>query len=242
MKLDAVGVVGLGQLGRGIAACVLAHGFRVVGFDPDPQSGERTRRYVRTALEELIARAGFSGSILADWEERLTIVSSLAGFGHCEFVIESVVEDLAIKSEVFDALEAVVGQGVPIASNTSALPISLLQSTRRHPERFLGMHWNDPAYATRFLELIRGEKTSEATFQAAVEFGLALSKEPALVQKDVPGFVANRLAYAMYREAVHLLETGVADVETIDRAFQNSAGFWASFSRPICSCSISSGK
>jgi 3-hydroxybutyryl-CoA dehydrogenase len=241
MKLDPIGVVGLGQLGRGITACFLAHGFRVIAFDTDPHSAERTHTYVQTALEELVARAGFPESILQDWNRRLTIASSLGGFGACEFVNESVVEDLAVKSDVFDTLEATVGTAVPIASNTSALPISLLQNTRRHPERFLGMHWTDPAYATRFLELIRGEKTSEVAFRSGIELALALGKEPALVQKDIPGFIANRLAYAMYREAVHLLETGVADVETIDRAFQNSVGSWASFCGPLRWIDITGG-
>ncbi len=228
MQLAPIGIVGLGQLGRGIAACLLAHGFEVVAFDTDPHSAERARGYIGESIPE-------------GWADRFVTVSSLSDFRSCQFVIESVLEDLAIKSEVFDALEAIVGSSVPIASNTSALPITLLQSSRRHPERFLGMHWLDPAYVTRFLELIRGDQTSDAAFASGVELALALGKEPALVQKDVPGFVANRLAYAMYREAAHLLETGVADAETIDRAFHNSVGLWASFCGPLRWIDITGG-
>jgi len=241
MKYDPIGIAGLGQLGRGIAACLLSHGYRVIAFDPSPAARERARPYIENALKELVARAGFPEAILQDWTQRLTEADSLGAFGPCRFVIESVIENPAIKSQVFDEIEAVVAGEVPITSNTSALPISLLQSTRKYPERFLGMHWNDPAYATRFLELVRGEKTSDQAFACGVALAAALRKEPALVRKDVPGFVANRMAYAMYREAVHLLESGVADVETIDRAFRNSVGLWASLCGPLRWIDITGG-
>ncbi len=227
-KFNPVGVAGLGQLGRGIAACLLAHGYRVIGFTTGVDTFERARAY----LQETIP---------GNWEHRFSEATQLSGFAPCRFVIESVVEDLAIKTKVFDEIEAVVAEDVPIASNTSSIPITILQSTRRFPERFLGMHWNDPAYLTRFLELIRGEATSDAAFAAAEELGLALEKEPALVQKDVPGFIANRLAYAMYREAIYLLESGVADAENIDRAFHHSAGFWGSFCGPLRWIDITGG-
>src|SRR5262249_16795923 len=156
-----------------------------------------------------------------------TAGDSLRGFAACSFVIESVFEDYTVKQQVFEELEEVVGADVPIASNASALPISLLQSARSHPQRFLGMHWAEPAYVTRFLELIRGEHSSDDVMLAASTLGQRCGKEPCVVRKDVPGFIVNRLAYAMYREAVHLLETGVADVDTIDRAFRNACGLWA---------------
>jgi 3-hydroxybutyryl-CoA dehydrogenase len=240
-KFDPIGIAGLGQLGRGIAACLLSHGYRIIAFDPSPAARERAHPYIQNALEELVARASFSDAISQGWTTRFTEVDSLGAFSPCRFVIESVTENAAIKSQVFDEIEGVVGSEVPIASNTSALPISLLQSSRKYPERFFGMHWNDPAYATRFLELVRGEKTSDNTFACGVDLAMGLGKEPALVQKDVPGFVANRMAYAMYREAVHLLESGVADVETIDRAFRNSVGFWASFCGPLRWIDITGG-
>ena len=130
-------------------------------------------------------------------------------------------------------IEAVVAADVPIASNTSALPITTLQEGRLHPERFLGMHWAEPAYATRFLELIRGQHTSDAAMTKANSLATALGKEPCVVAKDVPGFIVNRLGYAMYREAVNMLESGVADAATIDRAFRNACGIWASLCGPF---------
>jgi 3-hydroxybutyryl-CoA dehydrogenase len=230
-----IGVAGVGFLGRGIAACLLIHGHRVVGFTPDAGAFAGVRKYIQDAVDEMPECDAGS------WSERYIETQSLKDFAECEFVIESVLEDLAIKSHVFDELEAVVASDVPIASNTSALPISSLQAARKHPERFLGMHWAQPAYATRFMELIRGEQTGDDAFEKAVALARSVGKDPAIVRKDVPGFIINRLGYAMYREALHLLESGVADVESIDRAFNNALGLWATFCGPFRWIDITGG-
>ena len=229
MNITTIGVAGLGFLGRGIAACLLKSGYRVIGFTPDLNAFPGIRQYIREALGE------------GSWTDRYVETQSLADFAPCEFVIESVVEDLDIKTHVFDQLEAVVGAEVPIASNTSALPISRLQSGRKHPERFLGMHWAEPAHSTRFMELIRGDQTGDTAFDQAAALARAIGKDPAMVRKDVPGFIVNRIGYAMYREALHLLETGVADVESIDKAFSNAMGLWATFCGPFRWIDITGG-
>lgn len=236
-----IGVVGVGFLGRGIAACLVAHGFRVVGYTVGRDTHEAARDYIGKAIAELIARANFPATLADGWRERYIPAPSLSEFAPCAFVIESVVEDFDIKQQVFDQIEAVVGEDVPVASNTSAIPITSLQKPRRHPGRFLGMHWCQPAYATRFLEVIRGEQTEDRAVAITAALASQLGKESCVVRRDVPGFIANRLAYAMYREALHLLETGVADAETIDRAFRNSCGLWATLCGPFRWIDITGG-
>ena len=103
------------------------------------------------------------------------------------------------------------------------------------------MHWAEPAHCTRFLELIRGEQTADGPFHAAAELARAIGKEPALVEKDVPGFIVNRLGYAIYREALNILEMGVADAETIDLSFRNAAAVWTSLCGPFRWMDISGG-
>lgn len=241
MDSRTIGVAGLGLLGRGIAACLLGHGFQVIAFTRQAATHARARDYITRAIDELISRAGFPASLADDWPGRYTPVDALEAFGPCEFVIESVVEEAIPKQQVFDRIEAVVGPAVPIASNTSAMPISGLQRDRRHPERLLGMHWAEPAHATRFMELIRGEQTSQAAFDAAVALARATGKDPSIVEKDVPAFIVNRLGYAMYREACHILEQGIADVETIDRSCRNGMGLWAAVCGPLRWIDISGG-
>lgn len=240
-ELNLVGVVGLGFLGRGIAACLLAHGMRVIAHVRSADSLRDAEEYIERAMHELVEHAGFPQSLPSEWRERIEFVYDFPAFRNADFAIESIVEDVETKNQVFDELEHVVAPHVPIASNTSSLSVTLLAERRTHPERLLGMHWAEPAYATRFIELIRGEKTSDAAFQSAVGLAIRAGKEPSLVQKDVPAFVVNRIGYAMLREALHLLETGVADAETIDRSFRHAVGLWASFAGPLRWVDLSGG-
>lgn len=233
MKPERVAVVGLGLLGRGIAACFLGHGFEVVALGRSEQSHAEARRHIEQMVGELVELAGFDPHLRDDWAARYTAATNYEALRGCSFVIESVIEDAAVKHEVFDGIEAEVSPATVIASNSSAIPISLLQQRRRHPERFLAMHWAEPAHATRFMEIIRGEQTSEQTLQTAVALARRLGKDPSLCQKEIPGFIVNRIGYAMYREALHLLDSGVADAATIDRSVRNALGLWTTVCGPF---------
>lgn len=231
--METIAVAGLGLLGRGIAAALLGAGYRVIGHARTTAEHEEAIGEIAEAIRELVERGVVSSDRLKEWRERFIPVQTLSEFAESSFVIESVLEDLAVKLEVFDQIESAIAEDVPIASNTSAIPIGKLQQSRRVPGRFLGMHWAEPAHATRFLELIRGEATADEPFAKAIALARGLGKEPSLVRRDVPGFIVNRLGYAMYREAMHLLESGVADAESIDQAFCNAVGLWATLCGPL---------
>ncbi len=236
-----IGVAGLGLLGRGIAACCLAHGFRVIGYTQSDQPHEKAVTYIDYAISSLVQRAGFDPKIKESWQAKFEPVDSLDSFSSCDFIIESVIEDLTSKRKVFDHIEAFIGPETPVGSNTSAIPITELQKDRKNPDRFVGMHWAEPAHATRFIELIRGESTSDRTFEKASNLAKRLGKEPSLAQKDIPGFIVNRIGYAMYREAAHMVDQGVADVETIDRSCRNAFGLWAAMCGPFRWIDITGG-
>jgi 3-hydroxybutyryl-CoA dehydrogenase len=233
MNPQRVGVVGLGLLGRGITACFLGHGFEVVALARNEQTHAAVREHIVQMMDELVDLGGFDAGLRQDWPARYFPTTDYAALRDCSFVVESVLEDIAIKHEVFDRIESEVSATTIIASNSSAIPITQLQQRRQHPERFLAMHWAEPAHATRFLEIIRGEKTSETTIQTTLALARQLGKEPSLLQKEIPGFIANRIGYAMYREALSLLDSGVADAETIDLSVRNAIGLWATICGPL---------
>jgi 3-hydroxybutyryl-CoA dehydrogenase len=233
MQTQTVGLVGLGFMGRGIAGCLLANGFHVVAYTLAQSEYDQARIAVAKAIEELIEQADFDPKLREEWLTRYQEASSLEVLAQCDFIIESITESAEAKHQLFTQLETIVSATTPIASNTSALPISLLQKGRQHPERFLGMHWAEPAHCTRFLELIRGDQTNDASLEATQRLALRLGKDACIVQQDIPGFIVNRLGYAMYREACNLLHLGVGDAETIDKAFRNSIGLWASVCGPL---------
>ncbi len=240
-KIECVGVVGLGLLGRGIVACFLGHGCKVIALDRNEQTHAEARKLIEQMVGELVDIAGFDARLREEWKSRFIPTTDYAALRDCSFIVESVTEDVAIKHDVFAAIEEHVSADTVIASNSSAIPISQLQRGRKHPGRFLAMHWAEPAHATRFMEIIRGELTSEQTLERTMSFARRLGKDPSLCQKELPGFIVNRIGYAMYREALYLLEAGVADAETIDRSMRNAFGLWASVCGPFRWIDITGG-
>lgn len=232
-QLQTIGVAGLGLLGRGIATSLLAHGFKVLTADPSEDTRNAARHHIEHSLRDLVTRGGFPPSLLLDWESNYMDAADVAQFKDADFVIESIFENLESKHRLFDQIEAIVKSTTPISSNTSALPISSLQARRKHPNRFIGTHWAEPCHLTKFLEVVRGAQTDDATVAAALELAKRCGKDPTLVKKDTDGFIVNRLGYAMFREAFWLLENGVADVDDIDRAFRNALSVWANIAGPF---------
>lgn len=228
-----IGIVGLGLMGQGITTCLLAHGHEVIGLDSNPKKFGETVKHARIAIAELKKRKLIKPQAAATWKEHLRTTSSFADLASCSLIIECVREDLELKRSIFSDLEAVVPKKTIIASNTSSLPITLLQSGRVAPERYIGMHWGEPAQIMRYLEIIPGKQTSKSTVRAAQRFGISCGKEPAVLKQDIRGFLSNRLMYAMLREACYLVEAGIADVETVDQSFRNDIGWWALLAGPF---------
>lgn len=235
MASERIAVVGLGLLGRGIAACFAARGFEVIGYEPTQTRLDDAQAPVEQMIAEARAYAALpdAGGLL--------LTTELAHLAGCSLVLESAGEDFDLKKSIFQTLEQIVAPETLLATNTSSIPITPLQQTLRHPERFLGLHFAAPAHLTRFLELIRGAQTSDRACAQAQRIALQIGKEPCLCKKDVPGFLVNRIAYAMYREAFYLLETGVADADTIDRAMRNALSLWAAICGPLRWIDLSGG-
>jgi 3-hydroxybutyryl-CoA dehydrogenase len=221
-----VGIVGLGLMGQGIATCLLAHGHTVVGLDEDPSKAAATLTHATSALAELKRRKLLTTEAAKTWRSRFHAASNLAELARCSIVLECVREDLQLKRSLFAELERVVPAKTILASNTSSIPISILQAGALHPERFIGMHWGEPAQ-------IPGTKTGKAVLQKSQLFGVSCGKEPAVLNQDVRGFLSNRMMYAMLREACYLVEAGIADVETVDQSFRNDIGWWALLAGPF---------
>ena len=126
MQPNLIGVVGLGFMGKGITACLLGHRLKVVGYDKSVEAQEHARRYIQRAIGELVEHAGFDQRMIVEWRDRYTAAESLQDLANCNFIIESVFEDIQVKLQVYDELESIVSRSSPIASNTSAIPISQL--------------------------------------------------------------------------------------------------------------------
>ncbi len=228
-----IGVVGLGLMGRDIAACLLAHGFEVIGFDRSAKNSRECKPHLQKTLAEMWRRKLLSSEHRLTWKSRFHVAGGVQELKSCTFVIEAVPENLETKNIIFTEMEGAVSRNTVIASNTSSLPITLLQAERKHPERIIGMHWAEPAQIMRYLEVIPGRQTSARTIKLTKALGEHCGKEPTVLKQDIRGFLSNRMMYAMMREAFYLVEAGVADIETVDRSFRNDIGWWATFAGPF---------
>ncbi len=223
-----VGIVGLGLMGASIITALLISGNRVVGIAPlasDLEKGpDKIRHYLEIAkrhdLTELSPEKNLS---------RLTLTEDYARLKDCGLVMECVVENIEIKKQVYAAVEKYIAPDAILTTNTSAIPNTVLKDFVQHPRRFMGMHWAEPAFTTKFLEIVCNPATDVAMAEKLYAMATDWGKEPILVRKDIRGFITNRIMYAMYREAFHLVENGYATTEDVDRACRNDGGHWMTF-------------
>jgi 3-hydroxybutyryl-CoA dehydrogenase len=220
-----IGIVGLGLMGTSISACLLMAGHKLVGVAPLPVDMKTAPKRIQAHLEKSVEEGMISGSA-AHYLQNMIITEDYASLKVCQLIIECTLENEAIKHGIFEKIEEIVGDETVITSNTSAIPISVLQKQRRLPARFLGLHWAEPSHTTRFLEIIRGDESDIKHAEWLYDLSHKWAKEPTLVRKDIRGFITNRLMYAMYREAFHLVENGYATMEDVDRACRNNPGYW----------------
>ena len=220
-----VGVVGLGLMGCSIATCFLIAGHPVIAIAPIENDLQHAEKRIKDHLVKS-KEEGVTPSAPETLLKNLTITMDYTALKDCALVVECTLEDQAIKKSVYEKIEAVISRDALLTSNTSAIPISILQKLTKHPERFFGLHWAEPSHTTRFLEIICGELSDEKQGEYLYDLSHHWGKEPTLVRKDIRGFITNRLMYAMYREAFYLVENGYATVEDIDRACRNNAGYW----------------
>jgi 3-hydroxybutyryl-CoA dehydrogenase len=227
-----VGVVGLGLMGNSIIACLLAAGHPVVGVTRSLSKRRNTRRHLQSILRQM-KREKLLSLDPAQVLKKLRITEDFADLSECQVVIETVLEDLQVKYEVFRKIEAAVSPETIIGSNTSALPVTLLQKGASHPERFMGIHWGEPAHVLRFMEIICGDQTDLRLVERARALAERWGKEPSVVRRDVRGFLTNRCMYAMLREAFYLVESGYATIEDVDRSLRNDYGYWITLAGPF---------
>jgi 3-hydroxybutyryl-CoA dehydrogenase len=209
VRFEHVLVVGAGQMGGGIAQVMAASGRRVSLHDAAPGAVERGLETMRKSLTRLAEKGG------ADPDEVLGRVEPVDDLGPADLMVEAVIEDAAVKEDVFRRADEILPPDAVLASNTSSIPISSLAAATTRPDRVIGMHFFNPVPVLKLVEVVRGRETSDETAEAITELAVELGKTPA-VANDFPGFVSNRILMPFINEAVWALHDGVAEAEAID--------------------------
>jgi 3-hydroxybutyryl-CoA dehydrogenase len=207
--IDRILVVGAGQMGGGIAQVVAASGRRVSLYDAAPGAIEHGLETMRKSLTKLAEKGG------PDPDDVLARVEPVGELVSADLMVEAIVEDAAVKEDVFRRADEVLPPEAVLASNTSSIPISSLAAATSRPDRVIGMHFFNPVPLLELVEVVRGRETSDETAEAVTELARELGKTPA-VANDFPGFVSNRILMPYINEAAWALHEGVAEAEAID--------------------------
>jgi 3-hydroxybutyryl-CoA dehydrogenase len=212
---EIFGVVGSGTMGAGIAQVAARAGFTVVMRDVTEEFLARGLKTIEKSLQRDVDKDRLAAEEKSSIAARIKSTTSLGDLSEAFIVVEAATEDLAVKTEIFQALDAVVGPKAILASNTSSISITKLGAVTKRAERVIGMHFMNPAPVMKLVEIIRGAATSDETYEEVRSLTERLGKIP-LECQDSPGFVSNRVLMPMINEAIFALYEGVASRESID--------------------------
>jgi len=222
--MEKVLVVGAGFMGSGIAQVSAQAGYQVYLMDVESAITDKALRDIRWSLEKLEAKGILrepSQNVLG----RISPEKNLFHASEADWVIEAALEVEELKRGIFQELDRLSRPETPLASNTSSIPITRLAENTGRPERILGLHFFGPVPLMGLVEVVKGEKTSPEIFERGVTFVQSLGKTPVRVQRDIPGFVMNRIFSSAFREAVDLVDQGIASPEDVDAGMRLGYGW-----------------
>ena len=223
MDIHKVLVVGSGLMGSGIAQVCAQVGIEVLLNDVSEEALDRALKSIEWSVGKFVEK----GKLTEDMEtvmSRISTITDLKSVKDINFAIEAVFENIELKLELFKKIDEACGPHTLIASNTSAIPITELAAATGRPEQVLGLHFFSPVPMMQAVEVIKGIATTEETAQAGKEFVIKIGKEPIMVNRDIAGFVINRINFPSAIEAMNLVEQGVATVEDIDKGLRMATG------------------
>jgi 3-hydroxybutyryl-CoA dehydrogenase len=227
-------VIGAGTMGHGIAQVLALAEHDVRLYDPDTNAHDKARRAIAKSLALLVELGLNTSDQAAACQKRIEYHKDLSSAcSGVALVIESAPEVMDLKQKIYASLEELVKPETLICTNTSALSINELARDLKHPQRFVGAHFWNPAQIVPCVEVIKGENTSDQAYEQVFDIMEQAGKEPVRVQKDVPGFLGNRMQHALQREALSLVEQGVASAEDVDRVVQHGFGLRLALMGPM---------
>lgn len=211
-----VGIVGAGTMGTGIAQLAALFKMSVLLFDVNEIILRRSLERIRADLRKLVNLGKLTPEEFTTTVERIHTRTSLPDLGHCDYIVESVIEDIRVKKDLFKHLDANTKSTTVLMSTTSSLSITSIATFTRNPERVVGTNFLNPVDTTTLVEIVKGHKTNTETVSQAIAFASLLGKD-SIVVKDTPGFITSRISQPMFSEALRVLGENIADAEQVDR-------------------------
>lgn len=219
-----VGVIGSGAMGSGIAQVAAFAGHEVHVYDANPIAAQVAAQNLKKSLEKLVEKSKCTKEKMSEVLSNIYFQSSIEKLSESGIIIEAIVENIDVKKEVFEALESIVSENCILATNTSSLSVSSIASACKKSNRFIGIHFFNPAPLMPLVEIIPALQTSEDIINTSISLIKSWNKTT-VICKDTPGFIVNRVARSFYGEAIRIYEEGIANIATIDWAMKEIGGF-----------------
>lgn len=225
MNIKNITIAGAGTMGYSMAQIFAAYQYQVTIYDLSEKALENAKKKIKQNLDILVNDGKMTTEQAVQVGDSLKYTSAKDCFSHCDLVVECIIEDVNIKKEFYHEISHLVKEDTILATNTSGISINELATSVYKPERFIGMHWFNPSHLILLIEIIKGDATKDEVAQSIYDLSLAIDKKPVIVQKDVLGFAANRIQFAILREALYLVENGVISKKDIDDVMKYGLGF-----------------
>lgn len=224
-QIQKVVMAGAGTMGTSMAQIFAAHGYNTVLYNHREATLEKARRMIELNQEALVLSGELSQAESDAVKARIQLTSDESCFQDCDVVVESIVENMEAKHQLWQKISALAREDAILTTNTSGLSITEIAKAVQRPERFCGMHWFNPPHLVPLVEVIKGEETEDQTARVVAELAERIGKKAVTVKKDAKGFIGNRLQTAVLREALHIVQSGIADAEDVDKAVKYGIGF-----------------
>ena len=222
MGIQRIGLIGMGQMGKGIAEVCALSGYDLIVHDSNSETLSTSKAQISTDLKKLEKKNKIELGKIDRVLDRITLAQTFSEFSSCDLIIEAATENEQIKKQIFLELKQILKKNAILATNTSSISVTRLASSTDKPENFMGLHFMNPVPLMNLVELVRGIATSDETYQKLEEFVLRLGKSSS-VSEDFPAFIVNRVLMPMINEAIYSLYEGVGNVENIDRSMRLGA-------------------
>lgn len=224
-SINNIVIAGAGTMGISLVQIFAKYDYKVTLYNRATPSLEKAKKQIVFSQENLVSTG------MATEEESKRVIKKIKYttdknvFKDCDFVVETIVEDMDVKHTFWNEISSIAKEDAVLTSNTSGLSITELAKAVKKPERFAGMHFWNPPHLVPLVEIIKGKKTTDETADIIYKLAEDIDKKPVVLQKEINGFIGNRLQFAVLREAVNLVEAGVASAEDVDKAVKYGIGF-----------------
>jgi len=225
MKIQNIVIAGAGTMGYSMSQIFARYNYQVTIYDLSEKALENAKTRIDENVETLVSENEITQEKANELMNHLSYTTDKSCFENCDIVIESIIENLEIKQNFYKEISHIVKDDTILATNTSGLSINAIASSVYKPERFIGMHWFNPSHLILLIEIIKGDHTNDDIANTIYNLSLAIDKKPVIVHQDVPGFVANRIQFAVLREALDLVNKGVISKEGMDDVMKYGLGF-----------------